>query len=103
MFESVCEILKSLLPNEEWPALDARLDADLLVQGLENDVYDFSALSDWLGALLRRFVLSERTHLVDSMTVKIRDGVRDMKAGVIVDGLAQVFGILEIMKLVSSF
>ena len=101
MFESVCEILKSLLPIEEWPAIDARLDVNLLVQELGNDVYDFSALSDWLGTLLRRFVLPERSHLVNLMTVRIRDGVRIQNVGVTVDGLVRLFSILEIMKLVS--
>ena len=101
MFESVREIIKSLLPIEEWPTIDAGLDADLLVQELDNDACNFTALSDWLGTLLRRFMLPERRYLVDLMIAKIRDGVRNVDIDLIVDGLIRVFGILEVMKLVS--
>jgi len=101
MFESVREILKSLLPESERSAIDARLDIGLLVQELENGACDFIALSEWLGVLLRHYCSSERSHLVDDMTTMIRSGVQDTNIGNILTGLMQIFTILEAMKLVS--
>lgn len=101
MFESVREILKSLLPECEWSAIDARLDIDLLIQELEYGVCDFIALSDWLGVLLRRYCSPEGSHLIDEMIKTIRSGVQDVNTGEILTGLMQIFTILEVMKLVS--
>lgn len=101
MFETVREILKSLLPECEWSAIDARLDIDLLIQELDNGACDFIALSEWLGVLLRRYCSQEGSHLIDEMTTMIRSGVQDVNTGGILNGLMQIFTILEVMKLVS--
>ena len=101
MFEAVGEILKSLLPRDQWPAIDARLDVDLLVQELRNDACDFVALSEWLGTLLRRFVSPDRALLIDSMICKMHDGVRNKDIGEILDSFKRTFQILEVLTLVS--
>ncbi len=105
MFETVREILKDLLKDclsiDEWLVIDTRLDIDLLVQELENDTCDLVALSDWLGALLRRFCSPERHHLVDLMVFEVHHGVRSANTTEVRNGLMRIFSILETMKLVS--
>lgn len=101
MFGTVREILKSLLPECEWSAIDARLDIDLLIQELENGACDFIALSEWLGVLLRRYCSPEGSQMINEMTTMIRSGVHNVNTGEILTGLMQIFTILEVMKLVS--
>lgn len=101
MFATVRDVLKSLIPIHEWPAIDARLDIDLLKQEFENGACDFLALSEWLGAVMRRFCLPERNHLITLMTSTIRSGFQGTKPREIVCGLMLIFDTLEIMKLVS--
>lgn len=102
MFDTIRDILKSLLPDIEWSGIDARLDTLLLVQQLENGACDFIALSEWLSVLLRRYCSSERKTLVDEMTTLIRSGVQRGHTGDLLTGLMQTFTILEVMKLVSQ-
>lgn len=101
MFHTVGDILKSLLPESESSAIDARLDVDLLFQQLENGGCDFIRLSEWLGDLLRHYCLPERRATVDEMTFRIRSGVQEGSTSDILEGLMQIFTILEAMKLVS--
>ena len=100
MIDTVRQILKGLLPEEEWPTIDRRLDISLLVQQLDNDAADFVNLSDWLGSLLRKFCSPERHHMITSMTSTIRLGVYNRDVGRLSNGLMHVFEILEVMKLV---
>ncbi len=102
MFGAIRETLKTLVPDREWPAVDSRLDVDLLVQQMENRACDFISLGDCLASLLRRFCSPERDHLFDDMTAKIQLGVRQANAQLIVHGLRRAFSILEIMRLVSA-
>ena len=101
MFQTVREILKTLVPVAELPIVDARLDVDLLVQQLEKGVCDIISLSEWLSALLLGSCSPMRDPLVATMVSTIRQGVETDDARRIVDGLRQLFGILETMKLVS--
>lgn len=102
MFETIREILKSLLPTCERVAIDSRLDIDLLLQEIENGVCNFIGLSEWFSRVFQDFCLPERDRLVDEMVSTIHSGVREMDIGIIVTGLRRLFGILEVMKLVRS-
>lgn len=103
MFRTIQEILKTLVPISEWPAVDTRLDVDLLIQQLEKGVCDILALSQWLSSLLLGSCSPMRDCLVANMVSIIRKGVESEHAGRIAEGLKHLFYILENMKLVSSF
>ena len=100
LFGAVQDILKHLLPSEEWPVIDAALDVRLLTQRLEHGVYDFGALSDWLGDYLTRFCSPMRDCMAHKMTSAIRLGVENTETNSILDGLKNMFEILQGMSLV---
>ena len=100
LFGAVQDILKHLLPSEEWPVIDAALDVRLLTQQLEHGVYDFRALSDWLGDYLTRFCSPMRDCMAHKMTSAIRLGVENTETSSILDGLKNIFEILQGMSLV---
>ena len=102
MFGAVRKILKGLMHGDEWDAIDARLDVDLLMQQLKNRAFDLIALSEWLAVLLRRCCSSKRYHSIDMMTSSIRLGIERGEAQLITTGLTCLFEILESSKLVSE-
>ncbi|KAL6714869.1 Protein SOSEKI 1 [Lecanora helva] len=99
MFETMRQILRSLVPQEEWSMIDSRLDVDLLVQEMEYKAVDFADLSVWLRNLLRRYCSPERHDSINIMSSTILAGVYNKDVGTISSGLMQVFGILEVVKL----
>ena len=101
MFEAIREILKSLVPGSEWSSIDERLDVDLIMQELENGVCDIKGLGDWLGKLLLGSCSPVRDTDVGEMMSKIHEGADRDDPCLLVNGLRSLFGILEMMKLVS--
>ena len=101
LFGTIRDILKHVLPSEEWPIIDAAVDVRLLMQQLEHGICDFIALSDWLGNYLRRFCSPARNRQLHTMTSAIRLGVENAETDSVVDGLITVFEILQGMNLVS--
>ena len=95
-------ILKSLIHEDEWDAIDARLDVDLLIQQLKKRSFDLVAFSNWLAALLRRFCSRKRYQSIDVMTSSIKLGVERIDAPLIATGLISMFDIFETIKLVSE-
>ena len=93
--------MKNLMPPEEWPVIDARLDVKFLMLQLERGMCDFTALSEWLGTFLRRFCSPTRDLLLHKMTSAIRSGVENADVHSIVHGLNTIFEVLQGMKLVS--
>ena len=102
MFDTVRMILKSLMQKDEWDAIDARLDVDLLVQQVKNRAFDLVALGDWLAVQLRRCCSSKRYHFIDMMTSSIRLGIERGDAQLITTGLNCLLEILESSRLVSD-
>lgn len=100
MFRVIKEITKTLVPQLEWAMVDARLDVALLIQELEQGVCDVNGLIEWLGRLLLGSCSPMRDTLVEEMVSTVQEGVKTANARVIVNGLRDLFGILEIMKLV---
>ena len=103
MFKAIQDILKTLVPAAEWSAVDERLDIGLLLQQLERGVCDIPTLIEWLGALLVCCCSPQRDPLVTDMVSKIRRGFENDQPGLLVKGLRDLFGVLELMKLVSLF
>lgn len=102
MFQTIQKILKTLVPHEEWPTVDERLDIDLLMQQLEKGVCDIVALSRWLSVLMLGSCSPLRDSLIESIVPTIQEGVDNDNVGEIVDGLRRLFHVLEMMKLVSA-
>ena len=102
MFQTIQKILKTLVPPEEWPTVDERLDIDLLMQQLEKGVCDIVALSKWLSVLMLGSCSPLRDSLIESIVPTIHDGVDNDNVGEIVNGLRRLFHALEMMKLVSA-
>ena len=101
MIKSIAEILKTLVPSAEWEAVDRTLDVDLVMQQLENGVMDFIQLSEWLGALLKGSCSPQRDSCVVEMVDMMQDGIRHNSPRELIGGIEKLFGVLEMMKLVS--
>ena len=101
LFGALQNILKHLLPSEQWPIIDAALDVRLLMQQLEHGICDLIALSEWLSKYLRRFCSPTRDCLLDKITSAIRSGVENAKTERILHGLITTFEVLYLMNLVS--
>lgn len=101
LFETLRDILKTLVPAQEWAAVEQRLDIELLMQELDHGTCDLTALSEWLGKLLLGSCSPLRDPSVTEMVSIIKQGVALNNARTLVDGLKLLFGVLETMKLVS--
>lgn len=101
LFETIRDIVKTLVPAPELDAVDQRLDVDLLMQELDYGSCDLTALSEWLGRILLGSCSPLRDPSVTEMVSKIKQGVEGNDARTLVDGLKLLFGVLETMKLVS--
>ena len=101
LFGAIRDILKHLLPSEQWPMVEAVLDVRLLVQQLEHGICDLIALSDWLSNYLRRFCSPTRDCILETMASAIRLGVENANIDSIVHGLITMFEVFRGMSMVS--
>ncbi|KAI9828581.1 MAG: hypothetical protein M1819_006573 [Sarea resinae] len=99
MFESIGEILKTLVPERDHQMIDDMLDGKLLMQQVDNKVCDFITLSQRLSRLLKMHCAPMRDEWADHMAKQIEHGVRDLDMNTLVEGLKTLFGTLEAMKL----
>ncbi|RDI82333.1 hypothetical protein Vi05172_g7622 [Venturia inaequalis] len=95
MFDTISEILKNLVPERDQPAVDQHLDKLMVMQEIEKGVCDFVNIAEWLAKLLKRHCAPMRDDMVDKMVEKIRRGTSEW----ISEGLGDLFGVLEAMKL----
>ena len=100
MFQTIRAILNSLVPEQERLFVEQRFDVPLLMQQIERGCFDFKGLSLWLAQILKRHCAPMRDGMVDNMVSHIGSGV-DNDVEDLVDGLKDLFGILEAMKLVT--
>jgi hypothetical protein len=96
MFDTIKEILKNLVPERDQPAVDEHLDLSMVMQEIEKGVCDFVNITEWLAKLLKRHCAPMRDDMVDRMVEKVRKG----DSAWISEGLCELFGVLEAMKLV---
>ncbi|KAL5120540.1 Protein SOSEKI 1 [Pleosporales sp. CAS-2024a] len=99
MFSTIQEILKSLVPDRDHPRIDEHLDLPMLIQEIERGVCDLVRLAEWMAQLLKEHCAPMRDAQVDGMVALIRSGVVGLSSAKIVDGLRDLFAILETMKL----
>ncbi|KAH7389565.1 T-complex protein 11-domain-containing protein [Phaeosphaeria sp. MPI-PUGE-AT-0046c] len=99
MFRTIQDVLKSLVPERDHARVDEHLDVSMLMQEIQRGICDLVRLAEWLAQLLKEHCAPMRDGIVDSMVAVIRAGVVEHSSTRIVDGLRELFGILETMKL----
>lgn len=101
MFETLKDVLMSLVPERDHAAIITHLDVPFLMQEIEKGVLDMVGLAKWLSTLLKTHCAPMRDEWADRMVQKIETGFQAQDMAKVVEGLKQLFGIMEIMKLVS--
>ncbi|ORY09343.1 T-complex protein 11-domain-containing protein [Clohesyomyces aquaticus] len=101
MFKTIKEVLQSLVPDRDQKRVEESLDVDILMQEIEMGVCDLPRLAEWLAHLLKEHCAPMRDVVVDSMVETMMKSARSAKdsSRLIVEGLRQLLGILETMKL----
>src|SRR2546423_1680480 len=100
MFETLRELLETLVPDRDHPKIVENLDTALLMQQVEKGVLDIVRLSQWIADLLKSHCAPMRDESADEMASKIEEGCTKSNMEPIVDGLKKLFSFLEAMKLV---
>lgn len=102
IFQTVRDVLKSLVPDRDHSRVDEHLDVAMLMQQIERGICDLVGLSEWMSCLLKEHCAPMRDEWVDKMVTYTRTGVTQNKPESIVKGLCELLGILESMKLVGA-
>lgn len=99
LFETLQDVLKTLVPEREHASITQNLEVGLLMQQIYKGVLDMTSLAKWLAALLKSHCAPMRDEWVDRMVEQITTGFRTQDPSQIVGGLQTLFAILEAMKL----
>ncbi|KAF2441680.1 hypothetical protein P171DRAFT_365566 [Karstenula rhodostoma CBS 690.94] len=101
VFETIHEVLKSLVPDRDHQRVDEHLDVRMLMQEIEKGVCDMVVLVEWTARLLKEHCAPMRDEWVDKMVDLMRQGAtgRDLNLDIIVKSLQGLIGMLETMKL----
>ncbi|KAF2759460.1 hypothetical protein EJ05DRAFT_298776 [Pseudovirgaria hyperparasitica] len=99
MFETIRDILQNLVPERDQARIEEQLDQQMLMQQIGKGLCDLVSLSQWLSHLLKAHCAPMRDVWVDKMVQQTKKGVEEGSAKCIVDGLRELLGILEAMKL----
>ena len=100
MFETLQDVLKTLVPERDHPGVVQNLEVTLLMQQIQKGVLDMVGVARWLAALLKTHCAPMRDEWADRMVEQIRSGSETQNSLEIVGGLQTLFSILEAMKLV---
>lgn len=99
VFETIREILKTLVPDHDQPRIEERLNVELIMQEIQNGMCDLMNLAQWFSLVLKAHCAPMRDALVDQMVALVTKGATTGSHEMIVAGLRQLLGILEAMKL----
>ncbi|KAL0263255.1 Protein SOSEKI 1 [Diplodia seriata] len=99
MFDTIRDIIKSLVPERDQSRVDEQLDTKMLMQQIEKGVCDLVSVAKWLSHLLKAHCAPVRDEWVDKMVDQIDLGTRGGSGRSLVNGLRELLGILEAMKL----
>ncbi|KAL4873192.1 hypothetical protein BDV12DRAFT_160551 [Aspergillus spectabilis] len=99
LFETLQDVLKTLVPERDHPNVMQNLEVALLMQQIQKGVLDMVGVAKWLAALLKTHCAPMRDEWADGMVEQISSGSQSQNAAEIVRGLKTLFAILEAMKL----
>ncbi|KAJ5673855.1 hypothetical protein N7462_009294 [Penicillium macrosclerotiorum] len=99
MFETLQEVIKTLVPERDHPSVIQNLEVPLLMQQIRKGVLDMVALATWMATLLKTHCAPMRDEWADRMVQQITEGSQSQDPKEIVNGLQTLFAILEAMKL----
>lgn len=99
MFETIRDVLKTLVPEHDQSAVAERLDIAMIMQQVSKGVFDLMSLANWLATLLKAHCAPMRDDWIDQMVEQTQRGVDEGSQERVVVGLRQLLGILEAMKL----
>lgn len=99
MFETLQDVLKTLVPERDHPNIMQNLEVTLLMQQIQKGVIDMVGIAKWLAALLKTNCAPMRDEWADSMVRHISSGSQTQNVREIACGLQTLFGVLEAMKL----
>ncbi|KAJ5569888.1 uncharacterized protein N7459_009318 [Penicillium hispanicum] len=99
LFETLQEVIKTLVPERDHPSVLQNLEVPLLMQQIRKGVLDMVALATWMAALLKTHCAPMRDEWADRMVQQITEGSQSQDPKEIVNGLQTLFAILEAMKL----
>lgn len=101
LFNTLRDILPTLIRDEDWPSVDQALDVDLLMQQLRKGVCDLVLVNNWLGRILKGSCSPLRDKDVDTIVETMNEAVAKFRPVQLSRGLLNLFSLFEIMKLVS--
>lgn len=100
MFETLQDILKTLVPERDHASVVQNLEVSLLMQQIRRGVLDMVGVASWLATLLKTHCAPMRDEWADRMVKQISLALESQDALGVVNGLQTLFAILEAMKLV---
>ncbi|KAG0668761.1 hypothetical protein C6P45_004362 [Maudiozyma exigua] len=99
LFDTLREVLLTIVPQKETHQINNILDTELNVQELIKGSLVMTNLSDWLATLFKHHCAPMRDAYVDKMSNKFKEAEAEGSLSKFMDGLKLVFQILEAMKL----
>ncbi|AET40068.1 Sok1p Ecym_5307 [Eremothecium cymbalariae DBVPG len=99
LFDTLKDVLVTIVPQKEISTVENVLDTKLLIQELLKGSLIMTNLSDWLAQLFKHHCAPMRDPWVDGMQNKFREAQEEKSVVKLVEALKLVFQILEAMKL----
>ncbi|CCC71861.1 hypothetical protein NCAS_0I01930 [Naumovozyma castellii] len=99
LFDTLREVLLTIVPEKETSLITGVLDTELNIQELIKGSLIMSNLSDWLAQLFKHHCAPMRDPWVDKMSNKFKEADRENSLTKLIEGLKIIFQILEAMKL----
>ncbi|KAF4551673.1 SOK1-like protein 1 [Elsinoe fawcettii] len=99
MFETIRDILKTLVPERDQAVVAERIDVAMIMQEISKGVFDMMSLANWLATLLKAHCAPMRDEWIDQMVGQVQKSIELTEERYLAFGLRQLLGILEAMKL----
>lgn len=99
LFNTLREVLLTIVPQREAHVINNALDTELSVQELLKGSLMMSNLSEWLSQLFKLHCAPMRDAWVDKMSLKFKEAEEESSFPKLIEALRLVFQILEAMKL----
>ena len=94
-------ILETLVPQRDRASVEETFDVEILMQQFRKGVADLPKLATWLSQLLKCHCAPMRDDWVDEVVTQLSNGDQYCDDYLLVQGMRNLLGVLEAMKLVS--